>query len=152
MFIRFCEIDPFLSKISKASLEPAILLLALLIMVAQGYELSTRSEVISLATCLGVLALASFALNWARVPAELCSLALREQAYCAGLDALRGSLLFVVAIGWAWFSAYVPSPVYPALFVIHLLFVVLAVLTSCSASIRIIRCLQQADIQSSDDL
>lgn len=143
---RLEKLNGILFRITNLCLEPAIVLLALVVAIAQGYELSTKSETISLAICLGVLALASFALNWARVPADLCTLALREKAYRAGLDAMVGSLLFVVAIGWAWLSMYTPPSVYLVLFAIHLIFVMLAVLTSCSAMIRIIRCFHQVEV------
>ncbi len=145
------KLDAVLLRITKVVLEPALLLLAVTIGVAQGYELSVKSETLSLASCLAVLAFASFALNWARVSAELCPVTLQKKIYHAGLDAMLGSLLFVVSLGLVWLSTYLPSSFNLLFFWVHLGFVSLAVLISYLAMIQIIRCIYQKGAQPAGD-
>ena len=133
-------------------LEPIMLILAGALSFSHIYEITSKSELISFASSLAMLSFAAFAVNWSRVPSELCDISIRKKVFSVGLKAMLSSLLFAISVGLAFIAKYTQHQLYYGVFLLHGLFVLLGVLTSAISIFEMVRCLYTFQDQSDKDI
>lgn len=143
----------------------SLFLVAVIVLLWQFSEITSRQEVLSLTSFLVILTLSALSFNWSRATHTFAADEAREQIYRAGIDLFLASLLALIATCFAWMqsntsiqSIYRFLPfwlqdifrgreqvlLYP-LFWIHWTFLLLALLLTCGALTSLVRSIPRSN-------
>jgi hypothetical protein len=129
-----------LRRITFFLLPPFLIVISLSILAAQFTEFATKSEILSLSSFVVLLSFSALAFNWCRVSPALTSEKILKLVYQSGIDLFLASLLALIASFFSWLKTN-PSflSLYPGLFVLHWLFLTLAIFLFLIAILAIIK-------------
>jgi len=142
------RLNPARARIRKVScllLGPFLCLTAAVLLVSQFSELDSRNEILSLTSFLVLLSFSALAFNWCRVPTSACSERDLVAVYEVGVDLFLSSMMALLATFFSWLpsgASGIPSTLNPVLFILHLVFLLGALvlfLVAIFALLRVIR-------------
>ncbi|TWT31369.1 hypothetical protein [Blastopirellula retiformator] len=137
-----------------------LLLVAVIVLIWQFTEITSRQEVLSLTSFLVILTFSASSFNWSRATHNFASEVTRKRIYQAGVDLFLAALLALIASCFAWLQSSPPrffrlsiisdnqQFLFLLLFWIHWTFLLLALLITCVSLTSLVLSIHRAKDQA----